>query len=362
VAFADAEPLQPVTWGDRVAVADALAGSKDLASLLAGRAYTVADVTGWYTVRDHVKFGAVATARLGVASAIEGTFPIVDYDAYERTSPAYRTTRHDLAAIDVTELRIFVDLAGARVVGIEPTGPEAQVTRGADTLRRPQQSEDRPAMKPPFAAQPARPTGSTAYGLMNIPHDGGGGIHAIYFNGNRQFYNWDFNGQNTGNPDWPVTLLFTNNANVNHVKDGPLGGKYDQGASCASPMNMPVGPNFNAMIWDEDSGKKTTCCPVTGGATHFRVYADHNDSPHRLYTPDLGYYVPATSHRDVRECGSGTEHGWSEDAEWEIGTDSWNVGWAVYRNSRALDNSVVTSWIGSYYYQNNGWATEVIVW
>jgi hypothetical protein len=329
---------------------------------------TIVDVTPWYTIRTRDKLGGVATAKLDRPTTLTGKWPTLDYDVQEMKSPPYRVNSFQLSIDAVSEVRAFVDLTRNSVVSIEPTGPNARVTAGAEAMRTAQTPERAPGVAPPLGPSSfLDAVGAFGGGPVDnvLPPDGGSSVQAIYFNGNRQFYNWDFEGQtlNPLNVDWPVTLIFSNNANVNKVKDGPLEPKYDQGGTCASPMHMRVGPNFAGMVWDDDSGKKTSCCPVNGGDTHFRVYADHDDSPHRLYTPDLGYYIVASSHRDVNECGSPKQYGWSEDAEGEIGWDAYYMaGWYPVWNYRSMNNSVVTSWIGNRYYQNNGMATEVIVW
>jgi hypothetical protein len=288
------------------------------------------------------------------------------YDITEQTTPPYHVDERRLAVKSVVELRSFVDLNRGTVVSVEPMGDEQEISAGPPSDAHKAPPEAGLGATPPYAP-PGDGSTSQPGAQPDVlpPPDGGGSFHAIYWNGNRQHYNWDSDGQtlDASQVDWPVTLLFSNNANVNKVKDGPLSGKYDQGASCAGPMNMRVGPNFAGMVWDTDSGKKTTCCPITGSDIHFRVYADHDDSPDRLYNVTLGYYIAATSHHDIRECGSGTQFGYSETAEQEIATDSANIaGWAVYSNYWGMDNGLVSSWIGNRYYESNGYATEVMVW
>ena len=331
--------------------------------LLGTRAYTVESVVPWYTIRTRQLIGAVVTARLEEPLARTAEWPFMAYDTTESSWPPYHVVTRQTAVHDVGEIRSFVDFARQQVVSFEPMGLEEDIA----TTPRVRQSATPP---PEQGANPPDSPKHNVHGhgvdpLVLPPEGGGDNYQAIYWNGNRQHYNWDTDGQ-TLDPmtrDWPVTLLFGNNANVNKVKDGPLAPKYDQGGTCAGAMNMRVGPNFAGMVWDSDSGKKTTCCPITGSDIHFRVYADHDDSPDRLYNVSLGYYVVGTSHHDIRECGSSTQYGYSETAEAEIETDAHNMaGWATIDDWVYLYNSVVTSWIGNRYYESNGWATSVWVW
>ena len=111
-------------------------------------------------------------------------------------------------------------------------------------------------------------------------------------------------------------------------------------------------------VWDTDSGKKTTCCPVTGSDYHFRVYADSDD---RLgYNATLGYWVFATTHKDVKECGSGTWFGDSEVAETYMRSVK-PSSWGVSANSRWMANYEAPRWQSDHYWNNNGYATEFSV-
>lgn len=126
------------------------------------------------------------------------------------------------------------------------------------------------------------------------------------------FRNYDFTAQvvSATGVDWAVDLVFKNNATINKVKNG-MESPYDQGGTCASGQNGRLNDGAG-YVWDSDSGKKTTCCPITGDAYHFRVYADADD---RMYNSTWGYYVFGTTHIDHAECGSGSWFGYSENAE-----------------------------------------------
>ena len=150
----------------------------------------------------------------------------------------------------------------------------------------------------------------------------------------------------------PSTLVFGNNATINKVKDGLNGQGY--GHSGSTMYGFVTAGTGACCVWDADDGRKTGIC--TG--THYRVYADSDD---RMYTPSWGYFVMGTTHRDNDECpgGAGPTHGWSEEAESNVRGASNNAGWAIYPDYLPFNNSVVTSWIGNRYYQNNGLATLI---
>jgi hypothetical protein len=152
----------------------------------------------------------------------------------------------------------------------------------------------------------AHTANSSAYTILYIKEDG--------------FRNWDFKCDTSGsciartNVDWPMSALFYNNAEINKVKDNILGSRYDQGGTCASPMHARLddGHGFN---WDTDSGKKTTCCTVTGTGDHIRFYAAGYASHDRMYNTAWGYWIVASTHQDHHECGTGTWSGNNETAE-----------------------------------------------
>ena len=112
----------------------------------------------------------------------------------------------------------------------------------------------------------------------------------------------------------------------------------------------------NGWVWDEDGGKKTAPCPVFGESPHTRLYADGDD---RMFNVDWGYYVLATTHKDVRECGRNTQFGWSEDAvNWVSGKlRAKGIGvtedWSDFRNAER------DRWEKNHFWRNNGRATWV---
>jgi hypothetical protein len=166
--------------------------------------------------------------------------------------------------------------------------------------------------------------------------------------------NYDFHSQTVSstNIDWAVSLIFSNNATINKVKSA-LDNPYDQGATCASPQygRLDDGAGY---VWDTDSGKKTTCCPITGSDYHFRIYADSDD---RLgYNATYGYWVFGTTHKDVKECGTGTWYGDSEVAEQYMRSVK-PSGWGMTAEARNMSNPEPARWDGDHYWNNSGYAT-----
>ena len=113
-------------------------------------------------------------------------------------------------------------------------------------------------------------------------------------------YNWDHTGPNTGadKVDWPWTLFFYDNAEVDKVKAvvdglvGPAGGVWKN----EGDDNFFRQDDVAGFGWDSDRGMKDPQgnCPTHN---HFRIYAQ-SDEDRNFNTVD-GFYVFATSHKDV---------------------------------------------------------------
>jgi len=171
------------------------------------------------------------------------------------------------------------------------------------------------------------------------------------------FYNYDFNSQTLSytNHDWPVTMIFWNNADINRVKTRTYGSGYP-GSSQYFYMNDGGGG-----VWDEDGGIKDVGCPTFGQfSRHLRLYAPPGAD--RAYNIQYGFYVLGTTHKDYQECtlgAGGSQFGWSEESEGY---------WAGQANSSAVNhncclyhNYEAPRWEGNHYWDNNGYATSVYV-
>lgn len=129
---------------------------------------------------------------------------------------------------------------------------------------------------------------------------------------NDKVYNFDSTQQNNvqGNRDWPVTIIFTDNAEIDKVKND-LEPEFGAGGG---PMNMFLDDN-GSWVWDQDSGKDENLCPIQA---HYRIYADGDD---QMFSQNYGFYVVATTHQDrehLGNCSLPDKFGWSETASDQV--------------------------------------------
>jgi hypothetical protein len=163
------------------------------------------------------------------------------------------------------------------------------------------------------------------------------------------FRNYDFNNPTTASPnnvDWPVTLLFFNNANVAKVKwygfssPSEQFGRFDNGSG---------------FVWDGDAGSKDVLCSASSDH-HYRVYG-------RLYNTDWGYYVFATSHMDYNECNLFYSNwfGNPDATENDVASMAQRAGYSVQRDWRSFQNYEPYRVEGDHYWSNDGLATAINV-
>jgi len=173
------------------------------------------------------------------------------------------------------------------------------------------------------------------------------------------FRNYDFDSQYvlSTNVDWPVTLVFWNNANINKVKNSLDSAGFQWGGDSENGrLNDGYG-----YVWDTDGGRKNVLCPFLSTDSHYRIYAPSYDY---LYNVSWGFYVIGTTHRDHNECGPlDTWYGKSDEAENEVAFASaavWGSGavasdWAYFYNYEPYRAE------GSHIWLNDGYATAVRV-
>lgn len=103
-------------------------GDSRVQGRLAGKTYQVQDVGPWSTGgATDTLVGAIVVIRLGApASYPLSTWPVPAYDGPGDTS--YRDGSVRVAAANVTDLVVSVDLGRSRVVGIEPDGDDVAIT------------------------------------------------------------------------------------------------------------------------------------------------------------------------------------------------------------------------------------------
>ncbi len=190
-------------------------------------------------------------------------------------------------------------------------------------------------------------------------------VSYISIDGDR-FYNWDFQDDqevSASNVDWPVTMVFWNDAEIDLVK-----GMYYGTPIFASWMHARLMDN-GTWVWDRDRGTKSIDCPVLATADHLRLYADSND---QMYNISWGYYVLGTTHQDYNECNFWGAHwsGKSESAEENLadfvqsrysGCGVWvDHDWADFANAESYE--YVSSSTGpDHIKDNNGRATAVFI-
>lgn len=177
------------------------------------------------------------------------------------------------------------------------------------------------------------------------------------------FLNYDGYGKNLSvfGRDWPVTMIFYNDASVNRVKSF-----YDDERG----YNRRGGKEFepykytSRVRFDGDKGKKTACDSFHED-NHFRVYGGSHD---RFYDPRWGYYVVATTHIDHGDGGgacadSDTYAGFSEQVEHDLAVIA-NTGFTVfedYTRPKKLQNAEELRLEGDHWWQSDGRATIVLM-
>jgi len=320
--------------------------------LLAGHSYAVADVDPWSRIHADLLLGAEITFSWTDPASIDSTWPGISYDYSETSNPPYAESTTAYGVSNMKSLVVLVDLTRGIVVSIEP---------GLESVR---------TQPPPFMQVRSSGTVRTladagiAYDLGGYPTN----RLQIVCLGGTCFWNYDFSrkavdrGIRSDRVDWPVSMIFTNAAEVNRIKDAMCTWGIDY-CDVGDPMWMNIRDGSAApAVWDSDKGVKDIWCPgpgVTG--PHMRLYADGDD---RLgYNPTWGYFVLATTHFDHNECWLwGGWSGMTEDAEEKISTDIMNVhevhGWTISRDLLNLFNAE-SGRRGSHRKQNDGLATII---
>ena len=185
-------------------------------------------------------------------------------------------------------------------------------------------------------------------------------------------YDYDSKSEQTENVDWPVTMLWINQASINRVKDYLInthGWVSEGGTLCNDKvLNTYETSNVNKPDWDGDCGVTWNCeyvSPTESRKMHTRLYAP-TDNPYndQWYSTQLGYYIVGTTHYDKNHSGCGSsgpeQFGWSEDVEQRIAamadaecTVLYNQ-WIIYN-----DGTGPYDWDSQAYHQSGGDASEV---
>jgi hypothetical protein len=173
-----------------------------------------------------------------------------------------------------------------------------------------------------------------------------------------RFYNYDFlsTQASSSNVDWPVSMLFYGNADINKIKLALFGLEV-----IASPMYELL-DDGSGWVWDSDRGTKEVHYSYYLNRyvyLHMRIYAP---SPPDYFNDELGYYghyVIGTTHYDEYPFESWS--GYSEYAEKDVGLASKAIGWTVFEDHAFFNNPEPFRIEGTHVWDNNGYATFVYV-
>lgn len=180
--------------------------------------------------------------------------------------------------------------------------------------------------------------------------------------GGDQFYNWDNLSTScacSNNVDWPVTVIFRQNASVNSAKSAV-------GLSLVGSPMYHRGNDGAGWFWDSDSGLKAQFDragqPGRWDYYHMRFYAP--PATDYYYNTSWRRYVLATTHIDVDEGWPSAQFGWSETTEEWFAARLRSRGYSVSEDAYWLANNdswPSGRWVSNHYYLNNGYATFVSI-
>jgi hypothetical protein len=387
---------------DQKAIAENAATSDPrIQPLLADRNWSVTGVDPWSTqgTQDTV-FGAYITITWSDPAVLDATWSIVDFPD---SSASYTVDQVSYRSLDTTSLEVYVTFDPLLVVGFQPldgTADEGSI----NVLVKGKSVSPSIALSSSSLSKvrSASPTSSAVSHSYSTYPDWVHGInpHLIsdsnsWFTDGDYFWNYDFNATNfevTKKPvaqyhaDWPVAVIFTNEASVQIAKfiwGGSIIGK----PVWKDPMHTRVydraprtpGNYLNKPGWVSDSG--TYLGNVCFGTKwHYRVYAPTDNLYHAdsMYNLTLGFYVVATMHKDYHDqkpwsipCRLGGKWwGDTERVEERLVRDAANYN-ANNSNSDLLfygvqdqfnlHNRDMRGVVGQRHYNNNGLASEIAV-
>jgi hypothetical protein len=172
-----------------------------------------------------------------------------------------------------------------------------------------------------------------------------------------KFYNYDFGTPTcarANNVEWPIDLLFYNNAEIRTIESG-LSGFFPYGKPFASTEYARINDGAGA-FWARNGGRKRAAESVGTSDDHYRVYAYSQ----RSYTTGLGYFVIGSMHKDFNEApGFSATYGSSEKAESDLAVDARIIeGWEVFPNNYNMRNEQYGK-EGNHTWENNGLATMI---
>lgn len=357
---------------------DAVLADQTIAAVLAGQQADVDDVVAWSTEGTSGSvIGAQVILRLQDVATLESDWPLLDFSAgpgsYVERTVHYRVE-------DTSALLALVRFDSGSVVSFHPSDGEidpdtiSPASGSAATLSLAQAN-------PAVASEEGTETVRQGINLRKIH----GGL--VPQASPDLFWNWDFRSNElppshpdaANEADWPVAVIFTQNASVDDAK------ALWPGRRLAHPMlarvrdDPPHPPGHVApagMVDDSDKGSyKGSVC---GTKWHFRAYAPApgEGGDDSMFNLEWGFYVLATAHQDIAECTGLLKyvpnlswvsflklHGDTESTAAEIAHDAADVGWEVIENVLELDlkNRDLRGRVGNRWYVNDGLATSICI-
>lgn len=196
-------------------------------------------------------------------------------------------------------------------------------------------------------------------------------LRGVYFdNGRDGLWNYDFNSRypSSSNVDWPVTVHMygmpgwfnTDEVRIafDHRFTKPV-------SSCDTWCKfMEMNNDGSSWFWDATGGRATHWPDAAFGCVNNTAryhYRDYSPQDNHWYSPQYGRSIVATTHRDVHDGCSGSQHGWSELVEDDFARVARESGFAVYQDYAAWGNYNWYGWTsdGRYYREGDGLVTLV---
>jgi hypothetical protein len=360
-------------------------------AILAGRPFDAGEIQPLSTPAGEI-IGAHVALALPAPAALEADWPLLTWST-DLTTYTQSTVHYQ--ARNVSALDTFVDFRLGKVVEIEP---DAGAEEGpATTVQTVQPFRAGTYARRAVATPPKEESiegASTSGGGINVRLITGSVVKQF---GTDEIFNWDFKHRYDRpwtayarkGADWPVTLLFVGEADIDKAKDmwnhgkGSILGLKRLWATPkygwlidAPPSYEPGGKGlyFGSYdsLYDTDRGVykghmcsfKTAFGTIGGHKWHYRVYAPTGND--RMYNMSFGYYVYGTTHQDHHDSGGlpcpGDWYGGSERSEHEVAeTARDHAGWTVQEDALQMKNWDARGWIGNHLYSNNGKATIITI-
>jgi hypothetical protein len=132
-APSDPRPIPALTDAERADAAQL--ASDELGRLIGTDRFSVREVGVWHT-HGKRKLGAVVVISAHAPGPFRAAWPMIDYDRSETSQQGYADDVAQFTASHVKEFLVLVDLRRGRVVQVDPSGPDVEVTNAAGDLRR----------------------------------------------------------------------------------------------------------------------------------------------------------------------------------------------------------------------------------